>query len=577
MRKDKVKKLAVLSAAITVLLSKLVFAGEVLELNLRDAMERAFNTNPAISIADYEMESARADYNAARQSRGITIVGEHESSRGGSNHSTYRVRDDGTIVRTKGIGSTHSNTLTASLPIFTGGELQGTIEQARANYKSALVGVQRSYNEMRATVTNAYYDMLQADNMQKLQAESVEQLADHLKNVNAQYDVGVVAKIDVLRSEVELADAQQSLISAENTYQVAEATLNRIMGLPMDTTLKLQDRLNYVPYDKDMQYCLDYAAEHRPDLEQARQVVKAYEGALKTARSGYMPKITANASQGWYDSNWPGDENGNWSVGVGVTWNIFDTGVTRAKSHGAEADLARAKENYRDTTDAVMLEVRNDYLSLREAEKRIYTTQVALAAAEEDFYIAKVRYMAGVGTNTDVLDAQVALTTVKTNYVKSLYDYNIAITALETAIGEPMEFPHPITVEPGTNVTVEPKGEDKEVAAEAKSESDKAKGEDIAEDTAAVDAKAEQAIDSAEKTISEMQSAIDETKTEEVWIESANKEETAENNVAVAPSNALEHAETDIENASTAITEEVDNANAEDYEVEAGAQTVGSL
>lgn len=576
MRKNKLKRLAALSAAITVLLSQPVFAGEVLELNLRDAMERAFNTNPAIKIADYERDSARADYNAARASRGLTITGDHDSSRGGNNHSTRVVRENGTIVRNKGIGSNHSNTLTASIPIFTGGELQGTIEQAKASYRSAEIGVQKSYNEMRNTVTNAYYDMLQADNMQKLQAESVEQLADHLKNVNAQYDVGVVAKIDVLRSEVELADAQQSLISAENSYQVAEATLNRIMGLPMDTTLKLQDRLNYVPYDKDMQYCLDYAAEHRPDLEQAKQLVKAYEGALKTARSGYMPKITANASQGWYDSNWPGDEHGNWSVGVGVTWNIFDTGVTRAKSHGAEADLLRAQEDYRDTEDAVMLEVRSDYLSLREAEKRIYTTQVSLASAEEDFYIAKVRYMAGVGTNTDVLDAQVALTTAKTNYVKALYDYNIAMAALETAIGEPMEFPHPITVEPVTNVTVEP-AESKAVETETKAEEAKAYTVDMGETAGEVDEKVEKALESAEKTISEMQSATDETKTESAWTELEKPAAELNSKVAEAPSNALEHAEEDIESASSKLEDAVDNEKAMDSEVEAGAETAGSI
>lgn len=455
------KRFLALSAAMALLFSQAAFAEEaapqVVELNLQQAMEKAFNTNPAIKISGYEKDSARANLNAARQSRGITITGQHSTTRGGYNDDrTTRtpIASDpvtGEFIystnTSKGIGNNHSNTISASIPIYTGGKLSGTIDQAKANYKYYLVGEQKAYNDMRETVTNSYYGMLQADNVQNLSRESVNRLEEHLKNVKAQYDVGVVAKVDVLRSEVELADAQQTLIQAENAYHIAEATLNKIIGLPMDTTLKLQDSMQYTPYDNDMKYCLDYAAEHRPDLEQARQNVEAAKGALKVARSGYMPQVSASASQNWNDTNWPGDENGNWSVGVGVSMNIFDTGVTLSKIHGAEADLAKAEESYRDAVDSIMLEVRSTYLNLREAEKRIKTTEVAVAKAEEDYHIAQVRYMAGVGTNTDVLDAQVALTDAQNNYVQSLYDYNTSKTSLETAIGVPMAFPHTVTVE----------------------------------------------------------------------------------------------------------------------------------
>ena len=294
---------------------------------------------------------------------------------------------------------------------------------------------------MRSTVTDGYFNMLQADNIQKLSAESVTRLEDHLKNVQAQYDVGVVAKVDVLRSQVELANAKQTLIQAENSYQVAEANMNKIVGLPMDTTLKLDNLLVYNAYDKNMDDCLAYAAEHRPELMQAKYGVDAAKGALMVARSGHMPQVAASASQAWSDSSWPGDENGNWGVGVSVSMNVFDTGVTLSKIHGAEADLKKAEETYRNTVDSVNLDVRSNYLGLREAEKRISTTKLAVEQADEDYRIAQLRYMSGVGTNTDVLDAQVALTQAKTNYTKALYDYNTSKTALETSIGVPMSNP----------------------------------------------------------------------------------------------------------------------------------------
>lgn len=435
-RNKLTKRFLLLSAALTMALGQSAFAGETVALNLDDAMLRAFQTNPTVSIAQYELDSARASYNAARQSRGISITASHQTKRYGN--------DDAVEVNgnwTKGIGNKHSNGLTASLPIFTGGKLSGQIQKAKANFKYNEIGVQRTYNEMRSTVTSGYFDMLQADNMQKLSAESVTRLEDHLKNVQAQYDVGVVAKADVLRSQVELADAKQDLIKAENQYQLAEASLNRIVGLPMDTNLKLDNILVYTAYDRTMEDCLAYAAEHRPELEQAKQNVEAYKGALKVARSGHMPQVAASASQSWSDTNWPGDENGNWGVGVSVEMNVFDTGVTLSKIHGAEADLKNAEETYRNTVDSVNLDVRSNYLGLREAEKRISTTKLAVEQADEDYRIAQLRYMSGVGTNTDVLDAQVALTQAKTNYTKALYDYNTSKTALETSIGVPMSNP----------------------------------------------------------------------------------------------------------------------------------------
>ena len=462
------KRLLVLSAALTMALAQSAFAGETVQLNLDDAMQRAFQTNPTISIAGYQLDSARASYNAARQSRGVSISASHKSGRGGLHDDQYSMpgyklnSETGAIENKaaanlgKSIENTHSNKLTATLPIFTGGKLSGNIQKAKANYKYNEIGVQRTYNEMRSTVTNNYFKMLQADNLQKLNAESVTRLEDHLKNVQAQYDVGVVAKVDVLRSQVELADAQQNLIQAENNYQVAEATMNKIVGLPMDTNLKLDNILVYTAYDKNLDDCLAYAAEHRPELEQAKQQVEAAKGDLKVARSGHMPQVSASASQSWEDNDWPGDKNGKWTVGLGVEMNVFDTGVTLSKIHAAEADLKNAEETYRDTVDTVNLDVRTKYLSLREAEKRINTTKLAVEQADEDYRIAQLRYMSGVGTNTDVLDAQVALTQAKTNYTQALYDYNTSKTDLETSIGVPMTNPlAAVKVEPAAEAKTE--------------------------------------------------------------------------------------------------------------------------
>lgn len=447
----KAKNVLALTAALSMLCSQSVFAA-TLELDLEETIQRALLTNPSVKIAEYNRKAAKADYSAAKGARGISISLSHSTGRNGYADYAMRSVNGGTEIWTKGIGNSHSNSITASLPIFTGGELQGQIGQAKANYRSMLSAEEQAYNEMKETATTGYFNMLNATNMKALRQESVDRLQAHLDNVIAQYNVGIVARADVLRSEVELANAQQNYITASNEYDVAEATLNNIIGTPLGTTLLLKDRLQYEPYENDMAYCLAYSEQHRPELKQAEYAIDSAEAALVVARSGHMPKVYANASNNWggNGSDWPGDDDENWSVGVTASMNVFDSGVTWSKIHAAQENLAKAKESQRQIKDNVELEVRTDYLNLREAEKRITTTQVAVASAEEDYHIAVVRYQAGVGTNIDVMDAQEALTQAKTNYYQALYNYNTSKAALNTSMGvgvpvpEPRTFPEPV-------------------------------------------------------------------------------------------------------------------------------------
>lgn len=442
----KAKNVLALTAALSVLCSQSVFAA-TLELDLEETIQRALLTNPSVKIAEYNRKAAKADYSAAKGARGISISLSHDSGRGGYADYAMRSVNGGTEILTKAIGNSHSNSITASLPIFTGGELQGQIGQAKANYRSMLSAEEQAYNEMKETATTGYFNMLNATNMKALRQESVDRLQAHLDNVIAQYNVGIVARADVLRSEVELANAQQNYITASNEYDVAEATLNNIIGTPLGTTLLLKDRLQYEPYENDMAYCLAYSEQHRPELKQAEYAIDSAEAALVVARSGHMPKVYANASNNWggNGSDWPGDDDENWSVGVTASMNVFDSGVTWSRIHAAQENLAKAKESQRQIKDNVELEVRTDYLNLREAEKRITTTQVAVASAEEDYHIAVVRYQAGVGTNIDVMDAQEALTQAKTNYYQALYNYNTSKAALNTSMGVGVPVPEPRT------------------------------------------------------------------------------------------------------------------------------------
>ena len=192
----KAKNVLALTAALTVLCSQSVFAA-TLELDLDETIQRALLTNPNVKIAEYNRKAAKADYSAAKSARGISISLNHQSGRGGYADPHYNQQ---LSIWTKGIGNSHSNSITASLPLFTGGELQGQIGQAKANYRSMLSAEEQAYIEMKETATNGYFTMLDAGNMKTLCQESVDRLQAHLDNVIAQYNVGIVARADVGRT-----------------------------------------------------------------------------------------------------------------------------------------------------------------------------------------------------------------------------------------------------------------------------------------------------------------------------------------------------------------------------------------
>lgn len=442
--KEKSIRAALLGTALSLVLGS--FAGaDAMKINLDTAVDNAFKGNPSIRIAEYKLDAAKAGRNAARQSYGPTVKLTHNTGRSGYRHdqpvlnpldgSAVKNPVTGEIMSSKRLGTLHSNAVEVTLPVYTGGLLEGTVKKAEAAYDSSVLGEEIAYMQLKKNTADAYYNLLKAQDARRVCRESVDTLKDHVKNVKAAYDVGVVAKVDLLRSEVELANAEQNLIKAENSYALAEANLNKIMGISQGTELEPEESLSYIPYEKTLEECLAYAMENRLELQQSLLRVRAAEASVNMAKSGYRPQVGAMASESWSDQDWPGDRHAKWTAGFNVKMNVFDMGVTDSKVDSAKAELMVAREMYCDDRDMVKLDVRKCYYDLRDAEKRLAATELAVSRAEEDYHIASVRYSAGVGTNTDVLDAQVALTLAKNNYNGALYDYNASGNALETAMG----------------------------------------------------------------------------------------------------------------------------------------------
>jgi len=394
------------------------------ELTLQDSIRLALANNPAVKMAQADKDKAYWTVKEAKAGKGATFD---------VTHTDARIKSASTTAYDR-----FSNTVGVGWKVYTGGKVGSVIRQAQANYTSADLGVAESRQQLRLDATSGYYSVLQTRNLLQVATESVDNLNAHLRNVQLQFDAGTVAKSDVLRSEVEVANAVQSQIKAQNNYDLALASLNNVLGVALDTQWTIREDLSYSQVDADLATGTRTAMQQRPEIGMSKASIEVAKEGINIAKSGYRPTVSLTGNNGWNDITFPGTSNNNWTVYLSSNWTVFDAGLTKAKVEAAKASYEKSLQQDRQTTDSVALEVQQAVLNVREAEKRIGTSQKAVEKAEDDFKIARLRYDAGVGTNLDVLDSQVALTQAKTNYYQALYDYNVGRAKLEKAIGVPV-------------------------------------------------------------------------------------------------------------------------------------------
>ncbi len=407
-----------------------------MNLTLEDSVRLALDNNKTIRQSEADLENAVWARHQARRTFGPTVTWKSGiTKQGGKFHNANH---DNQIF---------SNGLTLTMPIYSGGQLENSIKAADLGMNAAELALEQTKQGIKEATMAAYYKALQAKNQINVAQDSVNTLNEHLKNVNAQYTVGTVAKSDVLATQVQVADAEQSLITANNDYDVAIATLNNYMGVYTGTKLNLTDSLDYKVYEIPFEDCISYARANRPDVLNADYKVEIAKAQMEGAKAGYRPQVNVELGKNWagkhpfsgtdeydpYDN--PYYQGNNWSATIGISWNIWDNNVTQSKVEQAKAAVTKEEAAAEDTRQKGDLEVRTAYLNMKAAERSIHTTSVAVERAKEDYKIAQVRYAAGVGTNLDVMDAEEKLTKAQTNYYTSLYNYNTSKASLDKAMG----------------------------------------------------------------------------------------------------------------------------------------------
>ena len=323
---------------------------------------------------------------------------------------------------------------TLSVPIFTSGLISSGIDAANSGFRVAIQDDKKTALDIKLSVAEAYIGVLRTRRGLEVAESNVASLSSHAKDVTNFYEQGMVTKNDLLASQVSLADARQRLTQTLTALDVTYASYNRFLGRPLDQEVKIDD-LSVETVTAKMDELTKKALISRPELISLSEQAKVLRFQADGIRASTMPQV--NISGGYdYQQNKYQVFQGLWSATLGLKWAVFDGGVAR---HNASALVSKADSlvNLRnDAASIITLQVRQSYLDIEETLKRVEVTREALAQSEENLKVVRDRYREGVGTNTEVLDAETLRSRSYTNYYNAIYDSVTASIRLKYAVGD---------------------------------------------------------------------------------------------------------------------------------------------
>ena len=330
---------------------------------------------------------------------------------------------------------------TISQKLFAGFALKSAYELVKLGIDQARLDLELEKLDLALGVKEAYFNILKVKKGLDVAQKAVESLESHVKVASNFYSVGMIPVNDLLKAEVELANAQHDLIKAQNALQLAQASFNMLLARPISEPVEVEDILAYRLERSDFQEYLNKALENRPELKALDINVSQTDQQIRIAKSSYYPSISMTydyikAGDDWTVSGSDYHDSSTWQVMVGLSWTFWDWGKTR-NSVRVNKSLKRQLEHTRKSLeDGIRFELRKAILDLDETEKNIPTTKKAVEQAEENLRVSQERYKAQVTTSTEVLDAQTLLSQARTNYYNALYNHNLAKASLLRAIGE---------------------------------------------------------------------------------------------------------------------------------------------
>lgn len=407
--------------------------------SLADAWAMALQSDGTMAAAHSEVEAAQADQSAASRQRwpALDVTGAYTqlqqspildiATPTGQFQSPKIWKHDAYAM-----GGAN-----ASLPLWTSGRLSGAIGAAAAGTRGASAQEVRGGAALKLAIAESYVAVFRARSALRVAESSVTSLEAHVQDVRSMYEKEAVAQSDLLAATVALANVAQQRLRASNELRIATAAYNRGVGQPLDRIPDLDEpsAMPSVAAGEPLDQLVEHALESRPELAATTALQEGLEQSARVERGASLPQISLQAGYNHFD-NAILDRQNFASVGVAFQWRLFDSGQIRARTSALRSRARAAQQQLADQRSLVALEVETALLNREDAAARIHVAAAAVTQAEDNVRIAKELYRNGLGTNTQVLDAETLRVTALTNRDTAQFDLVIAGYRILRASGD---------------------------------------------------------------------------------------------------------------------------------------------
>ena len=326
-------------------------------------------------------------------------------------------------------------------PIFTGFKLLSSRSAAKYNLQASKSDYSKEENEVAFNIYNAYWSYYKADEVRNVIAQTLKQIEDHLKDTRNFFDQGLVSRNDLLKLEVQYSNTQLMLIEAENNLNIAKISFNKGLGIDLDSQTKVAaDEQSLITVSYDLSEIISEAINNRHELKSLAYRVEGSIEGINSARSSLFPSVYLTGNYNYSNPNQKfqpvmNEFNYNWDVGVTLSWDVWNWGLTSSQVSQAEQNNIQLETNYDQLKENIQLEVHSNYLNLLKTEEKVKVNKIALEQASDNYRITAEKYNLQLASSTDLIDAETLKLQAETNLKTAEVDYQIAKVRLEKSLG----------------------------------------------------------------------------------------------------------------------------------------------
>lgn len=321
--------------------------------------------------------------------------------------------------------------------LYNSGRRSGQIGFAETQLLVSELDLERVLADLRLEVREAYYNLQEVDDQIDISLSAVQSSEQSLRDAEALERAGLGTRFDVLRARVQLADAAQALIQAQAQQRIRRREISRILNVSQVVDISAAEPVEISGlWNLSLEDSIVLALRNRAELEQLLLQRELTDYQRQIALSALGPQVNLFASYNVVEVF--GDDLNladGYNLGGRVQWNLYDGGAARARAVQEERNIEIAETRFGQFRNQVRLQVEQAYFNLRSNFENIQTSNIAVDQARESLRLARLRFQAGVGTQTDVLTAETELTRAQNNRLRAIVTYNRALASMERAIG----------------------------------------------------------------------------------------------------------------------------------------------